>query len=331
MNIFQNKKLLIIITSAIILVAILVVILVLYSRKASTTKKTTQSTTQTTSQADIKVLPVLVDETVASDMTKIDIDTNNNTLVHDNHSYKTGDLRSPLPDFIFSPNGEYAVGQFFMLESDASYYYVLSPTGNPVKIDENIETVGAVLDDGKIIYYIGGEIAQGYPNRSQETTLVTHEQVDAMYVGFASLDNDNLLFWGTPTQPEGLNMSKLNIKTGEITPIISDKTVMGAKLSPDKKLIATSRYINNEKSTWIYSLTENKFTVELPGYFDVSTSAWSSNGTQIAYWNNNILSVIDIPTNTTGIIRVYPSDAIEIGNQIVFTDKGVTIAIDPSK
>lgn len=309
-----NKK--IIIISIFVVVIILVVIFYFLYREKKSGKDSAEKTTTTTTTAEPYKYTFADEQSVFEENNnQVQIDYNNGTLRYGEKTYYLGDLKNAHPIFSFSPSGNYAVGQFFLIE-DGEYYHYLLSTQNPQKIDDRVEEIGAVYDDGTMVYFIDGEIRRGSPNSENYTVLVEPSNVESICIGFAQIDKDNLIFWGSPTEPRGHNMYLLDTESGKTTSLIDDDSVMDAKISPDKNYLVVRRYLGDENSiyspkdvsTWIFSLAEKKFVNRLPVNFEVHTCAWSPDSKSIAYWRENQLFIVDTTNNSAVNVATFPAE-----------------------
>lgn len=270
-----------------------------------------------------------VDQSLSREKIVVDVDYENNYIEHRGHRYSIGTLGKLYPDSIFSPTGRYAVGRFFFMEDGQYYLYLLSESGNPKRLHKFIEEVGSVEDNGAMIYYIGGEIARGHFDRSGERILVPDNDVEAMYIAFASFDAENLLYWGLPTQPEGLNMDKLNTITGKITPVISDHSVLDALIAPDREIALVNRYYDGKTSSWTYSFATSKF-VRLPSEIDTLGAVWSPDSKKIAYWEGCNVCIVDSNGNNKKILKGFSHSDMFVGRMIGFDRNTIVLYNTPS-
>lgn len=314
----KPSKKVIIVLGIILVIIILIIIAYFIMKKDSSETVTNTTSTDATGEETIEASDKYsIDEgSLAFDKNgeSVAIDYENGIMKKADKTYNIGDLSNAYPIFVFSPDSDYAVGSFFKIEDGKYYFYLLSQK-NPQKINEFVEEVGAVNNDGSMVYFADGEIRKGNPNTTNNTVLVASEDIDGMYVAFAQLDNDNLLYWGLPTEPQGLNMYSINTQTGIRTDIITDSTVVDASLSTNKDSILVNRYFGEETesdsgtySSWIYSLSDKQFTKELPVNFEARTCAWSSDDTTIAYWDNSTLSTINIKDDSVIKINTFPTE-----------------------
>lgn len=327
-----NKKI-IIISALLIVIALIAVFYFLY-REKKLSKSPVKETAPITTEARKPYEYTFADDQFAIERSnnQVQIDYSNSALNYREKTYYLGDLKNAYPIFLFSPKGDYAIGRFFFIE-DGQYYWYLLSTQNPQKIDSQIEEVGAVYDDGSIVYFANGEIRKGYPNSENHTVLVESSNIESMYIDFAQIDEDSLIFWGLPTEPRGHNMYLLDANSGKTTPLIDDNSVMDAKISPDKSHLVISRYLDNENSSyspndvssWIFSLAKKEFTNQLPVHFEPHTCAWSPNNQSIAYWNENKLSVVNITDNSIVNVATFPAEYNYQKKILAFIDNEIII------
>lgn len=236
--------------------------------------------------------------------------------------FRLGPLPGPEPGFlVLSPNRKFAVAYFDILTPDLDEFplYLLTEDQGPQRLHDTIREVGMINNEGLLIYHAedvkGNVIARGKANREDERILA---RVFAQYLGFAVLDSNNLLYWGSPTAPVGENLYQLEISSARSVPLISDSSVTDASLSPSHKLLLVSRYLNDPQglgtgtySVWVYSLEKKQFIRDLGIDFDLFPIAWNEDETVVAFWGDYLdkaeIQIVSLETGEIETVGSFPS------------------------
>ena len=322
-----NKKYLMIIGAVAVIIAAVIFWYFYSKNKSATTQQKATTTTSSTSTSSLNYYPEQAADniSISADNQPVNYYKEENNIKYQSSNFNTKYLSNLAPGLITSPNGQYAIGYFYEPEFEQYCAYLLSAKDNPKKLDYTIETVGMVKDNGKIIYYAEGKIAEGNYNRSSERTIVPADKIDSVFIGLAQIDDSNLLYWGQPSQIGGANMDELDINTGKITSLISDNTVIDARLAPNKQDVVVQRYKDNQESNWIYSLNSKQFTKQLPAAFSAHSCAWDETSQRIAYWADDAVYVLNIGGNSAEKIKQYSQGDSLANQQLGFFNNKITI------